>query len=283
MGAEGTAGVVLSGGRSSRMGRAKAALEWHGSTLLHRTAALLARTVDGPVLVVASPGQELPALPAGVEVVEDPVEGVGPMQGIATGLTALRDRAGTAFVCSTDMPFLHPAFVRRVLRASGPGVDVALPFARGFRQPLAAAYRTGLAELVTSLIAQGRSRPGMLYEHCSVARLDDADLLADPAVARLDPDLDSVLNVNEPADYTAARARPPADVVVQCFGALAGGGRRGQRTVAAATLGAAAQALGLELDRHVVAALNGDRITRDPLLPLVAGDSVAFLSADAGG
>jgi molybdopterin-guanine dinucleotide biosynthesis protein A len=31
------AGVVLAGGRSSRMGTAKAALEWHGSTLLRRT------------------------------------------------------------------------------------------------------------------------------------------------------------------------------------------------------------------------------------------------------
>ena len=30
------AGIVLAGGRSTRMGRPKAALEWHGSTLLHR-------------------------------------------------------------------------------------------------------------------------------------------------------------------------------------------------------------------------------------------------------
>jgi molybdopterin-guanine dinucleotide biosynthesis protein A len=33
----------------------------------------------------------------------------------------------------------------------------------------------------------------------------------------------------------------------------------------------------------VVAAINGDHIVRDPRLPLVAGDTVAFLSADAGG
>ena len=54
------------------MGRPKAALEWHGSTLLHRTTALLARTVGGPVLVVAAPGQDLPELPPRVEVVADP-------------------------------------------------------------------------------------------------------------------------------------------------------------------------------------------------------------------
>ncbi|MBW0119511.1 NTP transferase domain-containing protein, partial [Pseudonocardia sp. KRD-169] len=87
------------------MGTAKADLEWHGSTLLHRTTALLARVVDGPVLVVAAPGQVLPALPDGVGVVEDPVEGLGPLAGIGAGLAALAGRAEVAFACSTDLPF----------------------------------------------------------------------------------------------------------------------------------------------------------------------------------
>jgi molybdenum cofactor guanylyltransferase len=283
-GVDTAAGVVLVGGRSSRMGTAKAALEWHGSTLLYRTSALLRRTVDGPVVVVASPGQDLPALPSEVEVVEDPVEGLGPMQGIAVGLAAVADRAPVAFVSSTDMPFLHPAFVRQVLRGLEPaGTDVALPFAREFRQPLAAGYRTGLAELIAKLVGEGRLRPGMLFEHCTVARIDDAQLLADPELRRLDPGLDSVVNVNDPEGYAAARGREPAEIVVECFGALAGGQRRGASRVRAATLGGAAAAVALTLDRHVVAALNGDQITRDPLLPLVAGDTVAFISADAGG
>ena len=50
------------------MGQPKAALEWHGSTLLRRTAGILARVADGPVLVVRAPGQELPALPPRVTV-----------------------------------------------------------------------------------------------------------------------------------------------------------------------------------------------------------------------
>jgi molybdenum cofactor guanylyltransferase len=53
--------------------------------------------------------------------------------------------------------------------------------------------------------------------------------------------------------------------------------------VHAATLNGAAAAVDLELDEHVVAALNGDQITRDPDEPLAAGDTVAFLAADAGG
>ncbi|GAA1306488.1 NTP transferase domain-containing protein [Pseudonocardia xinjiangensis] len=277
------AGIVLAGGRSSRMGESKAALEWHGSTLLRRTTGLLARTVDGPVVVVRAPGQALPALPAGVETVDDPVEGRGPMQGIAIGLAALSDRARIAFVCSTDLPFLHPAYVRRVLSALDAEVDVVLPHAGGHRQPLAAAYRTALAPVVAGMVTHGQLKLAMLFDHCRVRRIDDAGLLADPRLRALDPELDSVLNVNEPDDYRVARARPAPEITVQRFGALASGGKRGPTVVEAATLGAAAAAVGLPLDRHVVAALNGDQITRDAEMPLVAGDTVAFLSADAGG
>ena len=277
----GTAGVVLVGGRSSRMGTPKAALEWYGSTLLARAVGVLARAVDGPVVVVAAPGQELPA--ARAEVVRDPVEGRGPLQGIAAGLRAVADRSAAAFVCSVDLPFLHPAFVRAVLAAVGPGVDVALPVARGYNQPLAAAYRTTLAPRIDALIAAGRMRPAMLFEQVAVRRLDEAALRADPGIAAADPALDSVLNVNSPDDYRAARDRAAPKVTVRRFGALASGGRSGPVTVEAATLGAAAAAAGLVLDRHIVAALNGDQITRDAQVPLVAGDEISLLSADAGG
>ena len=280
------AGVVLAGGRSSRMGTSKAALEWHGSTLLRRTVGIVARAANGPVVVVRAAGQDLPGLPDGTTVVEDPRPGKGPVQGIAAGLSALSGRAEAAFISSTDLPFLHPAFVRRVLRALDEKdvPDVALPVARGYKQPLAAAYRVSLAEVAERLVKEDRLKPAFLFEQCRVAMLDDAALLTDPVLAALDPDLDSLLNVNEPADYQQARARPVPEVTVQLFGVLAQGDRgRGPRAVRAATVGAAADAVGLIFDRHVTAALNGDQITRDAATPLAAGDTVFFLSADAGG
>jgi len=278
----GTAGVVLAGGRSSRMGTPKAALEWHGSTLLRRTVGILARVTDGPVVVVRAPGQDLPPLPPATEVVDDPQEGLGPVQGLAAGLAAVADRAEVAFVSSTDMPFLHPAFVRRVLRAAQDGADVGLPVARGYPQPLAASYRTRLAPVAERLVAEERLRPAFLFEECVVDRLDEDALRADPVLAAFDPGIESVVNVNEPADYQAARARPAPEVAIQRFGPLADG-HRGPQPARAATVAEAAAAAGLELDAHVVAALNGDQITRDGQTPLAAGDTVFFLSADAGG
>ncbi|HEX4091140.1 MAG TPA: molybdenum cofactor guanylyltransferase [Trebonia sp.] len=298
------AGVVLAGGRSSRMGAPKAALEWHGSTLLRRTVGIVARATEGPVIVVRASGQPLPELPPGIVVVDDPRPGKGPLQGIAAGLAAVADlsnradpagRGGLAdfdaaggcpefaFVSSTDLPFLHPAFIRLVLRLlREDGADVALPVARGFRQPLAAGYRVSLAPSVDRLVAADRLRPAFLFDECAVSLLDEARLRRDPALAAVDPDLDSVVNVNEPADYQAARSRPAPVVTVRV---LSPAPRPDPpvtvRAVRAATVQAAAAAVGLTLGRDVTVALNGRPAGQDGGLPLATGDAVAF-SPSAG-
>ena len=260
------------------MGAPKTALEWHGSTLLCRTVQIVARAIGGPVVVVRAPGQNLPELPQGTLLVEDPHEGKGPLQGIAAGLAALTGRAGVAFVSSTDLPFLHPAFIRRVLDVlSGrDGPDVALPVVRGYPQPLAAAYRVSLASAAERLVIQDRLRTAFLFDECRVETLDEAALKRDPVLAALDPDLDSVLNVNTAGDYAAARARPAPEVTAQLFGS------GGPRVIRAATVGAAADALAVVFDRHITAALNGEQITPDRTVPLAAGDAVFFSRRRSG-
>lgn len=279
----GAAGIVLAGGRSTRMGSSKAALDWHGSTLLARVTGILARSVDGPVIVVRAPGQELPELDRSVEVVEDAREGRGPLQGLAAGLRAVGDRTSVAYVSGTDAPLLHPAFVRGVVAAHGDRVDVVLPEIGGYRQPLAAAYRVSLLTVLEALIAEDRLRPAFVFERCRVLRMDAETLLEDPLLARLDPELRSVCNLNEPVDYQRAHALAPPAIDVQQPRPLVPLIDEPCRMVRAYTLGAAARAVGLTLDEHLVAALNGTQISRDPQLPLVAGDAVAFIAADAPG
>jgi molybdenum cofactor guanylyltransferase len=268
------------------MGTPKAALEWHGSTLLYRTVSIVARATGGPVVVVRASGQDLPDLPKGIQVVDDPRPGKGPVQAIAAGLAALAGQAETAFISSTDMPFLHPAFIRGVLRVveQDAGADVALPVARGFPQPLAAAYRVSLAATAERLVEEDRLRPAFLFSECATIRLEDAALKADPLIGALDPGLDSVVNVNTPEDYRQARARLAPEVTVHLVGTLArDGSPPGPRSVRAATVATAASAVRLTFGGHVTAALNGDQVTRDGAAPLVAGDIVYFRSADAGG
>ena len=154
-------------------------------------------------------------------MVADAREGRGPLQGLAAGLAAIGDRAEVAYVSSTDVPLLHPAFVRRVVGALDDQVDVVLPEVGGYRQPLSAAYRTGLLSIVEELIAADRMRPAFLFERSRVLHLGEADLLRNGALARLDPALTSVSNLNEPADYERAHALPAPEIQVERFGPLA--------------------------------------------------------------
>ena len=181
-----TAAIVLAGGQSTRMGRPKALLEWHGSTLARRAVGVVGRVVDGPVVVVRAAGQALPALPPGIELADDARHARGPLQGMAAGLRALGDRAAVVFVTGVDAPLLHPVLVAHVIASLGPDDDVALPHAHGFPHPLAAAYRAAtVAPLIDALLAAESLGTRPLMRRCRVRRLDEAALLADPAVAAL--------------------------------------------------------------------------------------------------
>src|SRR5262245_64205843 len=107
-------GIVLCGGQSSRMGRPKAWLPFGPETMLGRVVRLLGEVVS-PIVVVAAPGQDVPAVPADVLIVRDPERGRGPLEGLAAGLAALRERVDAAYASSWDVAFVPPAFVWGVL------------------------------------------------------------------------------------------------------------------------------------------------------------------------
>ena len=201
------AGIVLAGGRSSRMGHPKSTLDWHGRPLLLAVTGTVALAVDGPVVVVRAPHQELPVLPAGVEVVEDAHEARGPLEGVAAGLRAIQGRADAAFVSSTDVPFLQPAFVTRVASALDPSIDAVVPRVGGQVYPLSAVYRARLLALVESLLADDLLRASLLPERARTRYLGADELLADPLLAAADPELRSLTDVNDPAAYRRALAR----------------------------------------------------------------------------
>jgi molybdopterin-guanine dinucleotide biosynthesis protein A len=185
----------------------KAALAWDGSTLLAVVCSTLVRAVDGPVVAVRAPGQELPGLPRGVEVVADPAPDLGPVQGLAAGLRAVAGRADLAFAAATDLPMLHPAVVRAVLRglADRPEADVAVPELGGHLQPLAAAYRPAVADALEAALRADERRLRTVVAALSVRRLRAPDLLADAEVAAADPELASFTNLNDPGQYARAR------------------------------------------------------------------------------
>jgi molybdopterin-guanine dinucleotide biosynthesis protein A/uncharacterized protein YhfF len=185
---------VLAGGRSTRMGRSKALLDWHGEPLVVRVAEVVV-AATAPAVVVGAPGQELPVLPAGVEVARDAVADRGPLEGLAAGMRAIGGRAEAAFVCGADMPFLSTAAVGQLASALTANCDAVVVVGDdGLDQPLGAVYRLSLAGLVEELLASGERRLGLLAERARTVRIDaGATLLA------------ALRSVNTPEELTAAR------------------------------------------------------------------------------
>jgi molybdopterin-guanine dinucleotide biosynthesis protein A len=189
-------GIVLCGGESKRMGRPKAWLPFGDELMLPRVVRLLREAVE-PVVVVAAPAQELPALPAEVHVVRDEERGRGPLQGLAAGLHALVGRADAAYASSCDVPFLRPAFVRRMGELLG-NHQIAVPKVADYHHPLAAVYQVTVLPVVRRLLAGNRLRPFFLFESVPTGVVT-AEELAD-----VDPCFLTLRNINTPAEYEAA-------------------------------------------------------------------------------
>jgi molybdenum cofactor guanylyltransferase len=191
-----TAGIVLCGGQSRRMGQAKAWLPFGDELMLPRMVRILG-TVVQPLIVVAAPQQELPPLPSSVSIVRDTQPGRGPLEGLAAGLAALGSTSDAAFLSSCDTPFLQAAFVSRMIELLGKHM-ICVPRASGLFHPLAAVYRVDVCDAVQRLLAAGRLRPVFLFDEVPTRIVEAQELAA------VDPTLQSLRNLNTPEDYEAA-------------------------------------------------------------------------------
>src|SRR4051812_49455108 len=110
----GVGGIVVCGGKSTRMGAPKATLPFGPETMLQRVVRLLATTV-APIVVVAAREQSLPSLAEPVIVARDERDERGPLEALRAGLKALPESISAAYVTSCDVPLLVPAFVERMI------------------------------------------------------------------------------------------------------------------------------------------------------------------------
>jgi molybdopterin-guanine dinucleotide biosynthesis protein A len=191
-------GLVLCGGKSTRMGYAKALLPYGDEVMLQRVVRRLKEVVS-PVVVVAAPEQSLPDLPPDTLVAHDRREGRGPLEGLLAGLTELHGRCEAAYASSCDAPRLIPAFVRRMTELLDRH-QIAVPCDGKFCHPLAAVYRLEVLPVIQRLLNDDRLRPAFLFDEVDTRRVPIAELRS------VDPDLHTLANLNRPEDYLAALA-----------------------------------------------------------------------------
>ncbi|MFN9371438.1 MAG: molybdenum cofactor guanylyltransferase [Planctomycetaceae bacterium] len=192
--------IIVCGGRSNRMGRDKATLPFGGEVLLQRIVGIL-RPMIAPtnMVVVAAVGQALPPLEPGIRIVVDRRPHQGPLEAISVGLAALGPGVDAAFVTGCDFPLLTAPFVLRLFELLG-NAEIAAPYDGILRHCLTAVYRPTVLPAVERLLSANRLKVQELLDICVCRDVGLEEL------REVDPQLQSLLNINTPEQYAAALA-----------------------------------------------------------------------------
>jgi len=186
------AGIVLAGGRSTRMGGSdKSGIELAGMSLLDRVIARLKPQVTVLGLNAAS-ATDL----ADIDLVPDSIAGQpGPLAGIAAGLAWARTKPGITHLATAacDTPFLPLDLVERLVRADAKA-RIALARTSMGPHPTFALWPVALAGSIESHLAEGGSRRLLDYAHRHGIVAVDFD----------DAPFDPFFNVNTPQDLSEA-------------------------------------------------------------------------------
>lgn len=176
------------------MGRDKASLPFGPETLLERVIRLV-RTVVDEVVLAAGADQ---LVPAGLPVVRDPRDGLGPLPALL-GVSASIDTE-YVFLVACDSPLLQPPLIR-LLVDRAQGWDACVPVVDEVPMTTCAVYRTSAVRAVAGPVPSsgGSSLRALLGGLHTL-------YLREPALREADPRLLSFIPCNTPEEYRNALA-----------------------------------------------------------------------------
>jgi molybdopterin-guanine dinucleotide biosynthesis protein A len=185
-----TAGFVLAGGASSRMGRNKALLTIGGRTLLGIAAAAVFDAA-GNVTIIGPPDlyRQL-----GYPVIPDGRAHAGPLAGIETALNCAAD---WSLIVACDMPLMNSGTLRHILdeALAHPEAGCVLPeSAAGHLEPLCAAYHKRLLPAISEALDAGTRK---VTAALPVSSIHYIRMAADPIFQ----------NINTPEEWRLAQER----------------------------------------------------------------------------
>jgi len=272
-------GLVLAGGRSTRMQRDKAGLPYGGKPQLARAMELVAPLVSR-AFVSVRPDQLHDPQRTAYGLIADLQPDLGPLAGIQAAQRAHPQVAWLVLAC--DLPFLRAATLQHLIeqRATGRLATAYRSQFDGQPEPLCAIYEPASRDSLQRWIDQGQRCPRAWLASAEVALLDL-------------PESRALDNINTADEYAAANAelaaaQPQRRLQVRYFALLreqAGRGSEALQTVASTPQELYAQ---LQRERGLKLAPQYLRVAVNDEFgewqqPLHDGDTVAFLPPVAGG
>ena len=182
-------GIILSGGKSSRMGGDKAFLPFPVRPLIEITLANLSG-LFAELIIVANKLE--PYLRYGVKTVADIVPERGPLGGIYTGL--LSSDTMYNFIVACDMPFINQDLIRYMVQRID-DFDVVIPMYNDRFEPLCAVYSKKCIKSIEEELSKGNLKIRDFFQQAKVKTISQKEIV------KFDPQGLSFKNINTPEDH----------------------------------------------------------------------------------
>jgi FdhD protein len=190
---KGVSGVILAGGKSSRMGSNKALLPYKGGRFIEAIHRQLSEIFEEVLLVTNNP-EQYEFLPC--RKVADLFPGAGALAGIHSGLYHSGNPAIFAVAC--DMPYLNNELVRHLAGRADAG-SVLIPEGPAGLEPLHAVYGKGCLAAIEETLIHGEKRILSFFDRVNIIKINTEQ------IAGFDPSFASFSNINTPEEYFRLR------------------------------------------------------------------------------
>ncbi|HSB05290.1 MAG TPA: molybdenum cofactor guanylyltransferase [Thermodesulfobacteriota bacterium] len=181
-------GLILSGGKSRRMGEDKAFIEIEGIPIIQKTCNLFQELFREVIIVTNH--REL-YLHLGATVHTDLISNRGALGGLYTGL--IYSSFPYSFTVACDMPFLKGSVIR-YLSHQVEGYDVVVPKTEDGLQPLHAIYSKSCIAPIQKTLEEKKTRIFDFYPSVRVKMIEPKEILS------VDPEMESFINLNTPEE-----------------------------------------------------------------------------------
>ena len=194
-------GIILSGGKSNRMGANKSLLQINGISIIERLSDLMKTVFQNNIIVTNEPelyqSLELP-------ICRDVYIGRGPLAGIHSGL--INSATDRNFIISCDIPLINADLIRSIVEYQS-NKPIVVPEADGYVQQLCGVYSKSIIREIEIMFAfntdDENRNEAQKIRNCNIHRLIDivpTEIIAD--TEKLKGYFEGVfLNMNTPENY----------------------------------------------------------------------------------
>ena len=174
--------IILSGGKSSRMGTDKCDLIYEGDTLLNFQVNKMMELGIDDIIAAGYRGSNCKC-----KVIKDDIS-KGPVSGILVGLKKIKyDRA---VVLSVDVPLIRKETIQKIMIQSvDKDLDIVIARHSGKREPLVGIYKKNIIEKIEKVLNEDDFSAMKLFDMCDSGMVD------------VDDDDKYFINVNYREDY----------------------------------------------------------------------------------